>query len=391
MSGLWGRPLELPLPLGISFFTLQGIAYLIDFYRGDAGFMSFREFMLFKAFFAQLIAGPIARANEVLPFLRRLPAARAADLREGLFLIGLGLVKKLIIADGFAVYVDTVFANPAAFNSATLLVGALAFYFQIWGDFSGYTDIGRGSALLFGLRLPENFYSPFYALTPTEWTRRWHVTLGRWVRLYLYVPLGVALRKLLRRTPFYRQLRLVRQAFGLAVTMIAVGLWHGAAWTYVLYGLSLAFLLVCELILRRGKNFFKRIPAWALAVLAWSVFFQAQMAISILFRSHSLEDIGRYFSGIFSSPAGAVSLMAFAGPTLWRIAAVFVLEAIRYYDLERHCYPLTDWLKLKLAPVTLRHPGIATVLSSCLLAGLIVLALAYRTGDAVSGFIYFRF
>ncbi|MBI3288271.1 MAG: MBOAT family protein [Elusimicrobia bacterium] len=229
-----GAKLALPLPLGISFFTLQGIAYLVDYERGDAKFMSLREYILFKSFFAQLIAGPITRARELLPQLEHLTRPSEADLADGLALFSLGLLKKLVIADRMDLVADAVFSSPGQFGRAALLAGLVGYAVQIWADFSGYTDMGRGCARMLGIRLPENFLSPYLARSPSEFWRRWHITLSEWIRDYIYKPLGGG-----RGGP--------ARALGvLVLTMAVSGLWHGSSLTFLLWGLYHAGLLAVE-------------------------------------------------------------------------------------------------------------------------------------------------
>lgn len=388
---LWGAEIALPLPLGLSFFTLQGVAYLVDFLRREADYLTLREFFLFKSFFPQLIAGPIVRAHEVTPYLRHLPRADDEQKLEGLFRIGLGMVKKLVIADHMAIYVETVFSNPSGFSSASLILGAMAFYFQIWGDFSGYTDIGRGCALLLGWRLPENFFSPVYALSPTEWARRWHVTLGRWMLLYVYVPVAGRTKEFLKIFGLAYKMRWLKQAFSLAITLIAVGLWHGASWNFLIYGLGLCFLFYCEMIIRRVSWLFKPWPRPLAASVAWAVFFPLELAMSVLFRCPDLHTMELYFNGILSPSANSVSLIEFSDSIIWRIGFVFVLEAVMYFDLRERRYPIADMFFGRIQPITSRFPRAAGIAAGLALAAVFVIALANRAGDHLSGFIYFRF
>ncbi len=391
IAGFFGKDVALPLPLGISFFTLQGVAYLVDFLRREADFLSLREFFLFKSFFAQLIAGPIVRAYEVVPYLRKPPRATKDQVLEGLFRICLGLVKKLVIADHMGIFVETVFSNPSSFTPGTLALGGMAFYFQIWGDFSGYTDIGRGCALLLGWRLPENFYSPVYALGPTEWARRWHVTLGRWMLLYVYVPVASVVRLWLKRFGLGRDYRWLKQTISLAVTLLAVGLWHGAAWNYFAYGLALCFLFYCEIILRRLRPLYKNVHPLALALLAYLFFFPAEIGMSIIFRSQSLMSMGHHFAGMFLPMPGTVSLVPYADSIFWRIVFVFGLEAVMYFDLRERRYPIAEFLGQFVTPVTKRWPRLSGVATGLLLAAVFVGAIAMRSGDQINGFIYFGF
>ncbi len=223
-----GLPLPLlsvALPIGISFFTFQGISYVVDVYRGDYPLASPIDVAVYLSFFPHVVAGPIVRAREFIPQLatprdpRRVPAAAA------LFLIVGGVVKKVVIADFLAVnLVDPVFGSPAAASGPDTLAAILGYAAQIYCDFSGYTDIAIGVAMLLGYRFPQNFDGPYRATSLQEFWRRWHMTLSRWLRDYLYIPLGGSRRGT------------VRTYVNLMLTMLLGGLWHGASWTFVVWG-----------------------------------------------------------------------------------------------------------------------------------------------------------
>ncbi|MEP4146710.1 MAG: MBOAT family O-acyltransferase [Halioglobus sp.] len=273
--GLWLLPVpEITLPLAISFFTFQQIAYLVDVARGDCKEYQFHHYALFVLFFPQLIAGPIVHHSEMMPQFDRLrPRAQIpTDLAVGLTLIAIGLFKKVVLADNLGLVADPVFAAAAQgkpLHSLDALIATFAFSFQIYFDFSGYSDIAIGSARLFGITLPENFRSPYRAASIIEIWRRWHMTLSRFLKDYLYIALGGNRRGTAQR---YRNLFL---------TMLLGGLWHGAAWTYVAWG-GLHGLYLCwnhawrYLIGRLGLRNFFALAAWqplfiALTFTAWSV------------------------------------------------------------------------------------------------------------------------
>ena len=218
--------LELLLPVGISFYTFQSMSYTIDVWRGrrapETGLVYFATYV---SFFPQLVAGPIVRSDELIPQLRAPPPLSVSKVKRGGKLFLWGLIKKNIFADLVAVKcVDVIFANPAAFDTPTLWLGALGYSLQIYADFSGYTDMARGSALMLGYELPENFRTPYLSRSLTEFWRRWHMSLSTWLRDYLYISLGGNRGG---RTKTYRNLML---------TMLLGGLWHGAAWTFVVWG-----------------------------------------------------------------------------------------------------------------------------------------------------------
>ena len=217
--------IDLPLPIGISFFTFQAVAYLVDVGRQDPAERDFLRFSTFIGFFPQLVAGPIVRRSELLPQLEKLGDFAAGQVGKGLFRIGRGLLKKIVLADILRVgIVDPLFTDPENFTGIELLIGLYAYTLQIYYDFSGYTDIAIGSALLFGISLPENFRRPYKAINVTDFWRRWHITLSLWVRHYVYFPMGGA------------RGAAARVYFNLMCVFIIIGVWHGASWSFVAYG-----------------------------------------------------------------------------------------------------------------------------------------------------------
>ena len=230
--------LEIALPIGISFYTFQTISYTVDIYRGKlTPSNSLKEFALFVAFFPQLVAGPIVRASEFLPQLRekvenlnfhgnlRQILIHNANLKLGVTIMAFGFFKKMFFADNIAPMVDTIFAHPIGLDSFSIFMGSLAFGIQIYGDFSGYSDIAIGAALILGFKLPTNFNKPYFATSPSDFWRRWHISLSTWLRDYLYIPLGGS----------YKSEK--RTYFNLVTVMFLGGLWHGASWNFVIWGL----------------------------------------------------------------------------------------------------------------------------------------------------------
>lgn len=222
----WDAPLrQIVLPVGISFITFQALSYVIDTYRRHVRPVPLLDFAVYLAFFPHLVAGPIVRASEFLPQLRRPADARRVDAGLAFWLIAAGLFKKVVISSYLArVIVDPVFKFPGQHQAFDTLLGIYGYAIQIYADFSGYTDIAIGLALLMGFRFPQNFDQPYRAASLQDFWRRWHMTLSRWLRDYLYVPLGGNRRGK------------VRGYVNLAATMILGGLWHGAAWTFVAWG-----------------------------------------------------------------------------------------------------------------------------------------------------------
>src|SRR5262245_30944933 len=229
------RVWKIILPLGISFHTFQGISYTLDVYRRKLPVVrSFTDFALFVAFFPQLVAGPIVRAVEFLPQMATPPRPTPEQITDGLHLFVRGLFKKVFIADRLAQFVDMVFANPAAFDPATHRWAILAYAGQIYCDFSGYSDLAIGCAKWFGFELPENFNLPYLASSIADFWRRWHMTLSRWMRDYLYISLGGS------------RAGEGRTYGNLILTMTLCGLWHGASWNYVLWGFYNGVLLAAH-------------------------------------------------------------------------------------------------------------------------------------------------
>jgi alginate O-acetyltransferase complex protein AlgI len=225
--------LNIILPVGVSFYTFQSMSYTIDVYRGHVQpCRRLSDFALYVAFFPQLVAGPIERPTTLLPQITSPRTMTVEKIGAGLSLIALGLFKKVVMADNLAPTVDAIFSKQGGFTAGEVLIGALLFAFQIYGDFSGYTDIARGSSRILGFELRQNFRQPYFARDPSDFWRRWHISLSTWLRDYLYVSLG-GNRDGKART--YRNLML---------TMILGGLWHGAAWNFVLWGFYHGALLV---------------------------------------------------------------------------------------------------------------------------------------------------
>ena len=229
--------LDLILPIGISFYTFQSLSYSIDIYRGNlVPSKSLREYSLFVAFFPSLVAGPIIRAKDFLPQLREKINDQYngkikqilfdnSNLKFGITLMAIGFFKKMFFADNISPLVNSIFANPIGFDSSTIFLGAVASGIQIYCDFSGYSDIAIGAALIIGIKIPKNFNKPFFATSPSNFWERWHISLSTWVRDYLYFPLVFKHRK-----------SIVFVACSVFFTMVILGIWHGAGWNFIIFG-----------------------------------------------------------------------------------------------------------------------------------------------------------
>jgi alginate O-acetyltransferase complex protein AlgI len=296
---LHGPVLSLVLPLGISFYTFETISYVVDVYRGRTrAVRSLLDYALYIMFFPHLVAGPIVRPRDFLPQLRRRKRFSWDRLQVGVQFFLLGLFKKAVLADHLARVVDPVFAQPGLQSSGSVWLATLAYAVQIYCDFSGYSDMAVGLAHTLGFRLPLNFNMPYFSADITEFWRRWHISLSSWLRDYLYIPLGGSRHG---RWATYRNL---------LVTMLLGGLWHGASWTFVLWGLYHGLLLALERCcplpewLRQGLFRPLRVACTFLAVsVGW-----------VLFRAQSFADAGALLARLVSPTAG-LSL----GPARWAL------------------------------------------------------------------------
>jgi D-alanyl-lipoteichoic acid acyltransferase DltB (MBOAT superfamily) len=313
------------LPLAISFFTLQQIAYIVDTYRGHVEKHGFLDYCLFITFFPKLISGPITRFKEMMPQVlnNHLPHVTWENVIVGLMILFLGLFKKVILADGIGPYATPVFDAAAGgisigfFNSWS---GALAYTFQLYFDFSGYCDMGIGLSLMFGIKLPLNFYSPYKATSIIDFWRRWHMTLSRFLRDYLYIPLGG------NRKGYSRQY------INLVIVMIIAGLWHGAGWTFIIWGALHGLYLVINHGWRRlrkriGNDSETHNRFWTMASLV--ITFISVVVAWVFFRADSLGSATGVLKGMlgmngFGLPTAYYQAMGGLGPFLEKIGISFV-------------------------------------------------------------------
>ena len=278
--------LEYLLPVGISFYTFQSMSYTIDFYRGEIEReKSFVRFATFVSFFPQLVAGPIERARNLLPQFLRAPKVTREDFADGLSLFVLGLFKKLALANYLALYVERVYGAPGDFGGGALALATFAFAWQIYFDFSGYTDMARGVARMMGFRLMLNFNNPYLAVSLGDFWSRWHISLSTWFRDYVYIPLGGNRRGV------------KRVYLNLLATFIISGLWHGAAWTFLVWGSLHGLGLVATRQLERSSWFRDRLPRFVKQI---GVFLFVCFAW-VFFRAESMGDAGLIISRIFGS------------------------------------------------------------------------------------------
>jgi alginate O-acetyltransferase complex protein AlgI len=358
--------LQVILPVGISFYTFEAINYTVDVYRRKVpAERNLANFMLFITFFPHLVAGPIVRARDFLPQTHRPKKWNWARLNLGVQFFLMGLFKKLAIADRMACFVDPVFENPALYPSHALWMAMFAYALQVYGDFSGYTDMAIGSAHLLGYKLAQNFNMPYIARDIAEFWRRWHISLSLWLRDYLFIPLGGS-----RGTNWQTNRNLL-------ITMTLGGLWHGASWVFVIWGIIQGLLLVIH----------RTFSAWAQTRPLLSRFLHSPLGTVwcvmvtffifcltlMLFRSQSLSQAGLIFHNLFVFVPGTESSPVHVSGLLYTYLVVAVCHAVALLGYRR-------WLAFKMpAPLA----GIAYAVVLCL-----TLLLTPASGKA---FIYFQF
>jgi len=346
------------LPIGISFYTFVTMSYVIDVYRREIRpTRNFVDFAVFVAYFPHLVAGPILRATTLLPQIARPRRASRDQIVQGLWLIAWGFFQKIFVADNLAPIASRVFAHGAQPTGINVLLGAYAFAFQIYGDFAGYSNIARGTSKLMGIELIDNFRFPYLVSTPQAFWRHWHISLSTWLRDYLYIPLGGS-----RGSPAQTRRNLL-------ITMFLGGLWHGAAWTFVLWGVYQGALLVFY------RPYAAAIDRWrgVRRVVAWFVMFHLTCLGWLIFRAASLRDLATLTRNLMTQFAPAsidagllVPLLLYASP----LVVIHVVEA-----------RADDVLVVPRLPIGVRYSIYAATLYLILLFG--------NFGGAE--FIYFQF
>jgi alginate O-acetyltransferase complex protein AlgI len=356
--------LGLVLPLGISFFTFEFIHYLVDIYRGDVPVHSFTKFHVFSAFFPTQIAGPIKRFQQFVPSLASLGHFDVPLAKEGLWLIGRGLVKKVLLGDRIAPWVNEGVraATDGAIGTTDAWITMLAFALQVYFDFSGYTDIARGSAALFGFRIPINFDMPYLATSLADFWRRWHISLSTWFRDYLYFPLGGSRRPM------------AIVMCNLFITFVVVGLWHGAAWHYVVFGAMWGVGLALQQFLRGRVSLPQGV---ALSVGGWlftMLFFLVSLA---LFRCPDLDSAGVMVRAMLGQGTGAGTQSVRASLFVMGTAAALLLTWIA----SREGW----WPSLRIPTTRLRPVALGAAAS----IAIVVASAAAPQGNET--FFYFQF
>jgi D-alanyl-lipoteichoic acid acyltransferase DltB (MBOAT superfamily) len=353
--------LNIVLPPAISFYIFESLSYVIEIHhRHIPATTKFRHYALFIAYFPKLVAGPIERPAVLIPQLEKPRSITEENLTRGFFLILLGLFKKTVIADGLSPTVDSVFNSTETPNAGAIILATYAFALQIYCDFSGYTDIARGVSKLFGIELSQNFRFPYFSPNPSEFWRRWHMSLSSWLRDYLYIPLGG------------NRVGPIRTKINLMITMLLGGLWHGAAWNFILWGAYQGGLLIVN-------GLFKplHLKGWAAVVgrvLATVVFFQFVCYGWLLFRAKSFDQIQAFTAELLTgSQAFAASV---ARPPLATLLGVVVLCL---YDFAAYRSGRATFYRAWPAPL---RAGLYATLVFLTLMGM---------ANARSAFIYFQF
>ena len=354
-------PFRIILPVGISFYTFQTLSYVIDVYRGRAGAEGhFGYYALFVSFFPQLVAGPIERPENLLPQLRAERKFRLDNLSAGGWLLLEGYFKKIVIADGIAPFADRVFGAPGEALGPEVVLAAALFGVQIYCDFSGYSDIARGAARLLGIDLMENFRQPYGAKTVREFWRRWHISLTGWFTDYVYIPLGGSRRGL------------SRQVFNIMVVFLLSGLWHGAGWTFIIWGLTHGLYQAGGVLAERRsaptaekgpvRSALCHVRTFALVSFPW-----------LFFRAASLEDAAVLLSRLFTGWGGLLSALGQMFPAMVLLLA---------------CLPLIE----RMADRQRRREWPASALA--VFCAVTAIGLAWLTQLSAGGqnaFIYFQF
>lgn len=358
------QPLDIILPVGISFYTFQSISYVVDVYKKKiAPTHTWLEYLFFLSFFPQLVAGPIVRADYFIPQLEENRRASNTEIWSGLYLIIIGVIKKAVIADYIAQYNDLIFGEPSLYTGVQTLMGVLGYTMQIYCDFSGYSDMAIGIALIMGFKLGINFDSPYQSRNLTEFWRRWHISLSSWLRDYLYIPLG-GNRK-----------GTIRTYVNNFLTMLIGGLWHGAAWKFVfwgaMHGVGLAVHKACKPWLKKiPDNFFTIFISWLLTFIYVSLLW-------VFFRAASFSDSITIIGNIFVDFQWAQIPQFFQARMVWCVMMIVLIV----------CHFIPQKLVDTIQYAFVKSPWIVKLL--VLLAA--VQCVIEFMSEEVAPFIYFQF
>ncbi|MDI9257352.1 MBOAT family O-acyltransferase [Flavobacterium sedimenticola] len=346
--------LDVVLPVGISFYTFHGLSYIIDIYYGRIkSEKNFVDYSLFVSYFPLLVAGPIERATHLLPQLKKRRKFNFEKAKEGVYQIIWGLVKKVVIADTCAQYANAIFDQYHSMNSLSLVLGAVYFAFQIYGDFSGYSDIALGTSKLFGIDLLRNFNYPYFSRDIAEFWRRWHISLTTWFRDYLYIPLGGS-----KGSKWMK----IRNTFAI---FLVSGFWHGASWTFIAWGLINALYFIPLLLLNKNRNnldtvalsfnlasvktFFNILLTFAITCLAW-----------IFFRAKTIQDAFSYIERMVTDSRFVSQYMSIEryNYELWPLLVIFIVAE---WSCRTQTEPISgrySWVKMSLCLAAILALGV---------------------------------
>jgi len=381
----WSSPaLNIILPLGISFFTFEFIHYIVDVHRGSKPIKNIVDFALFASFFPSQISGPIKRFQDFYKQMAEAPRFQHSQFREGIFLILQGLFKKTVLGDHLGLLTNVGFSQVGSLSISDAWVTMSAFYFQIFFDFSGYTDIGRGSALLLGYKVRENFNLPYLSVSPTEFWRRWHISLSSWLRDYLFIPLGGS-----RGTEWL----CCRNLF---ITMALGGLWHGAAWRFLVWGAAHGVGLI---VARKWAVFctnnatlsrWRPHAVWHCSGIAYTILF-VQLTF-VLFRASNMAEAGQLYQGLVNfstiNTPGEVTA-AFITSTLFiTLPAYSAYSFIRHKSIKLSKNPSAVLSKPVVAIQNYWNKSIALRLVTCVATAWIIAGCA---PSQLIPFFYFQF
>lgn len=358
------QPLDIVLPVGISFYTFQSISYVVDVYkRKISPTRTWLDYIFFLSFFPALVAGPIVRADYFLPQLEQNQRATSDEIWGALWLIIVGIIKKAVIADYIAQYNDLIFNDPALYTGVQTLMGVLGYTMQIYCDFSGYSDMAIGLALIMGFKLGINFDSPYQSRNLTEFWRRWHISLSSWLRDYVYIPLGGN-----RKGTF-------RTYVNNFLTMLIGGLWHGAAWKFVfwgaMHGVGLAVHKACKPVLQKIPD------NWLTTFLFWAITFVYVSLLWVFFRAASFEDSVLIIQNIF------VDFRWNQIPQFFEVRMVWCIMMIALIIF--HFVP-QKWAD-RMQYIFVKSPWIVKLLTFLIVVQLVI---EFMT-EEVAPFIYFQF
>lgn len=359
------QKLDIFLPIGISFYTFQTISYLVDVSKREIKpSRNILDFAFYLSFFPQLVAGPIVRAKEFLPQIRQKITFTSAMMGEGLFMVVKGLFKKAVIADYMAQYADIVYSNPSGYSGFENLMAMYTYTLQIYCDFSGYSDMAIGMALIMGFQLPDNFRSPYQSLSITEFWRKWHITLSFWLRDYIYIPLGGNRKGKLNQYLF------------LLITMLVGGFWHGASWKFVFWGGAHGIgLAIHKKFSELVQNI--KVPNVISTPLSWFLTFHFVAFLWIFFRANTFQDAFISIELIFTAMD-----WAYIQP-FWEVRQLLVIMMLIGYAI--HFMP-DDW-KTKSADIFTASP---LLVKTAVLVIIIQLVIQFKS-ENVQPFIYFQF